>query len=628
MAAPSLRVVRRPKGSPPRRALTAAVAPVEDTADIFKTAGLGGRRNNWQSEAWSYLDEDNGVGEFGFYVRFRAGSCSKVRLVASEIDPDTGLPTGSIAEDNAEGRRVAELVRKIAGGPLGQAQLIKRTVEVLSVPGELWIAILQRPEGEKWFAVTREEIEQGNRRNTVKITLPDGTKHEFDENNGDGMFRVWNPHPRRASEPTSPVRANLSALREIVKATELIAAAAESRLANNGILFVPQEASLPPPQAPVSAGKPGDPPAPTQSVPVANQLQTMLFQLASAAPENKRVAIVPVVASGPGDHIKNIQHVKFGHEVSKVNIETRNDAISRLAMGLDMTPEQLLGLGSTSNHWNAFVLKDEDVQLHVSPVMELICQAIYQAALVNALTAMGIKPEKYTLWYDTSRLTADPDLSDEAQEAYEAGAITAEAYVRFKGLPDDSLYDFASPEGRQMWAQDAITKKPDPALITFLMPLLDPALQAIDFPAPPAALPPGQGGGGDGEGDGDPDEEPDTEDDADDDQRQAAAVRGDVELTIVDLLAARALELAGKRRVKSYDRQAHARLRGTPAHEYHRVMGQVSEDEVSELIKGWDAFVNDGQLAGLGLDPERVRASVRRIARQRLTSQVVDGQVV
>lgn len=605
--------------------MTAAVAPVEDTADIFKAAGLGGRRNNWQNEAWTFLDEDNGVGEFGFYVRFRANSCSKVRLVASEIDPDTGLPTGSIAEDNREGQRVAELVRKIAGGPLGQAQLIKRTVEVLSVAGELWIAILQRPEGEKWFAITREEIEQGTRRNTVKITLPDGKKHEFSDADGDGMFRVWNPHPRRATEPTSPVRANLTALREIVKATELIAAAAESRLANNGILFVPQEASLPPAQAPVSAGKPGDPPAPAPSVPVANQLQTMLIQLATAAPENKRVAIVPIVASGPGDHIKNIQHVDFGHGLSKVNIEIRNDGIARLAMGLDMTPEQLLGIGQSSNHWSSRQIEDQDVQLHVSPVMETICQAIYEAALRNAIAGLGIDPEKYTLWYDTSRLTADPDLTEEVKDAFEKGTVTGETLVRIYGLPEDALYDFASLEGWQQWAQDRVSQ--DPTLLTQLLPLLDKSIQAIDFPAPPTALPPGQSSGEDDEGE--PGEEPATEDDADtDQQKQAAAVRGDVEMTIVDLLAARALELAGKRRVKSYDRQAHARLRGTPAHEYHRVMGQVGEDEVSELIKGWDAFVNDGQLAGLGLDPERVRASVRRLARQRLTSQVVDGQVV
>ncbi|MHC9292045.1 hypothetical protein ACRCUN_06230 [Mycobacterium sp. LTG2003] len=634
MAAPGLRVVRRRKGSAlvasaAPRALTAASAPVNDPAQIFRAgSSMTGRRDNWQDEAWKHF---RCVGELRYYVGWRASSCSRARLVASEIDPDTGEPTGGIAEDNAEGLRFAEIVRKIAGGPLGQAELIGRTTEALTVPGELWIAILMRKEGrgvrervvEKWYAVTRKQIEMGTRSNSVVIKLPDGSKHTFDAGAGDSMFRVWNPDAEDAAEPDSPVRACLDPLREIVRTTKKIANADNSRLLNNGILFVPSEASLPDSQAPTSADKPG-PAVPQPQRRVATKLQDMIVQVGQEAAknENSMAALVPIVAAAPGEHLAKISHLEFGKDVTKVAIETRNDAIARLAMGLDMSPERLLGL-STGNHWSARTISDEDVQLHVVPVLKKICQAFYDSALRNVLEDEGIDPDKYTLWFDVSDLTADPDLTDEAKDAHEKGGLTTEGLVRIYGLPDDSMYDLTTFEGYQQLARDKLAKA-EPAVAAQLlrewMPLLDPSIQALEFPEPTQALPPGQDQDDD-ESSADEDE-PDTEDDEPSGQH---AGRGGIELAVVDLLVGRALELAGKRRRTRSDVD---RLRHVPIHQTHRYMGPVDEGEVSRLIKGWDEVFNDEFAAQHGVDPERVRAAVKRRVQRELTAQVVDGQVI
>lgn len=638
MAAPELRVVRRRKGaltasvSAPGRALVAASAPVEKPADVFKSVNLG-RCLDWQKEVWELTDL---VGEFRFYVRWRANSCMRVKLVASELDAD-GNPTGGIAEDNREGARVAERVRQIAGGPLGQAQLIKRATECLSVPGLHWIAILQLPEGERWFVVTRDEMEPGVGRDTVKITLPNGKKHDFNPGAGDSLFKVWNPHPRKASEPDSPARAVLEPMREIVRTTRRICNADLSRLISAGVLLIPSEASLPSQQAPVSANKPEGSPEPPPQGPVSEQLQQQLIKAAlTAAEEGEKslAALVPLVIAGPGEYLDKIKHIKFSDDVTKVAIETRNDAIARLAMGLDMAPEQLLGLGSSSNHWNAFLLKDEDVQVHVSPVMQTICQAIYDNALSNVLAAEGIDPARYTLWFDTSAITADPDLTDEAKDAHDRGAVTSANIRRLSGLPEDSGYDLTTLEGYQELARDKLAAA-DPAVAAQLMrewmPLLDPSIQRIEFPEPAApSLPAGRGDSGDDDGGG-PDEEPDTEDTADDDERGrsvAASVREDVESPIIELLARRALELASKRRVRTGDGALQARLRGIPVHERHRVMGPVADAEVARLIKDWDRIFDDDFASRCGVDPERVRAAVKRRVMRELTAEVIDGQVV
>ena len=619
MAAPSLRLVRRQKGASaltaavPPRALTAASAIVEDPTQIFKTGAVG-RSRVWQDEAWELYRR---VGELGFLVRWRARSCSRVRLVASEIDPNSGEPTGSITEDNAEGLRFAEIVRQIAGGPLGQAQLIKRAVEILSVPGELWVVVLVRPEGERWFPVTREEIRASSRgRGGVTIDLPDGSVHEFSPGAGDGMFRVWNPDARKASEPDSPVRSNFDPLREIVQATKKIRNADLSRLIGNGILMIPQEASLPGVVAPVAADKPGGAAAAAGvgGSRVAESLQALIVRQATIAAEEgetSMAALVPLVGAAPGDYIDKIKHIQFADQVTPVAIQTRNDAIARLAMGLDMSPEQLLGLGST-NHWSSWQLADEDVQLHVSPVMEVICQALYDSVLRGMLVAEGIDPARYTLWYDTSKLTVDPDKTDEARDAFDRGQITGEALVALLGLPVSALHDLTTVDGLKVWARDVVQR--DPAQLPMLAGLLD-APAGVEFPSgPPVALPPGDEDSGAGR-----QEEPDTEDDA---GVAVAAVGGGEPVSMaVDLMVTRALELAGKRRRTRADME---RLRAVPVQETHRYMGPVADGDVAPLIKGWDVGL-DEIARRYGLDADQIRVVVGREARRRLTTQVVDA---
>lgn len=624
VAAP-LRVVRRPKGAvvasaaPP--ALVAASAPVLDTGEIFRHVGLGGRHSDWQAEAWQHV---RAVGELGFYVRWRASSCSRVRLVASELDPDTGEPTGSIAEDNAEGREVAALVRGIAGGVLGQSQLIKRMSQVLTVQGEVWVGVLQRPDGERWIALTRREMRQGARRNSLVIRLPEGGTHDF-EPSVDGLFRVWDPDAEDASLPTSPVQANLDPLREIRQATAKIRNADLSRLIGNGILALPAEASLPPSVAPVSEGKPGGDSGGVGSPRVAQELTQLIVaqaKIAVSEGEASMASLVPIVVSVPGDHVDKIRHIQFADQVTPVALQTRNDGIARLAMGLDMSPEQLLGLGSTSNHWSAFLLSDQDVQLHVAPSVQLICQAFYEHALRNALAERGIDPSRYTLWFDTSKLTADPDLTDEAKDAYEKGAITAEALVRLYGLPDDAMYDFTAVEGWRQWAQDAVRQRPE--LISTLLPLLDESLQAIDFPAPAAqALPVGDRVVSEDEPSGAAEgQEPKTEDNQ---QNSLIAASGDRGMSMaLELMIGRAMELVGKRRVKTNDLSMRERLRGVDPRDYHRFMPPVADAQVAGLMRGWDTGLEELAVR-YDFNVHHVRSVVEQRVRQQLTAKLVDA---
>lgn len=594
---------------------------MDNPQTAFKNQISVSGRIGWQTEAWDMLDA---VGELRYYVGWRANSCSRVRLVASELDED-GLPTGKC--DNP---RVNDIVKAIGGGnQLGAGQLIRRTVECLTVPGEVWIAILIADDGtEKWFAFSRDEIRKKGQKFTVE--MPDGSEHDFRVGT-DVIFRVWNPHPRRAREADSPVRASLDALNEIVRTTKTIANAGKSRLIGNGIVFVPQEMSLPMANSPISADKPGDPVAGVSGLPAVQELQELLFNVAKVAYEDDEsfAAMIPIFASVPGELISKVSHLQFGNEITDTNIKLRNDAIARLAMGLDVSPERLLGLGSSTNHWSAWQIGDTDVQLHIAPVMETVCQAITDQVFRQVLIREGIDTSRYVVWYDASQLTVDPDKTDTATDAFDRGVITATAYREYLGLDADSGYDFDSLDGWRKWAQDQVSN--EPKLLPELLPLLDAQVQSLEFPQP--QIGPGKGNGdrvdaqdpqSDTTNEGD---NPQTEDkDPGYDQGKRGRKRDvgksvDHQSAFVRVFVDRALELAGKRR---RNRSNQDRLRGLRPHHFHRVMGPVDDADIPDLIKGWDEALEDDVLAMMGVDRGDLADQVRREIRRQLTAQVVD----
>ena len=595
MAAPHLRVVRRPKTAA-RPSLTAASQLVEDPSTSFR-ASMSGSRGEWQTAAWDMLDT---VGELRYYVAWRSNSCSRVKLVASELGED-GMPTGE-----CENARVNDIVRAIAGGPLGQGQLIKRAVECLTVPGELWMAVLNEGDKDLWLVLTKDEIKRNG--NSIQITLPDGEKYEVSPGS-DTIFRVWNPHPRRANDADSPVRASMDSLNEIVRTTKTISNASKSRLIGNGVVFVPQEMSLPAANSPITDGGFN---ASVTGTPAVQQLQELLFQVAQTAydDEDSMAALIPMFAGVPGEQVKNVMHLKFDNSVTDIAIKTRNDAIARLAMGLDVSPERLLGLGKNSNHWTAWSIGEEDVKLHIVPPVEVVCFALTEQILGPMLEREGIDPNLYVIWHDPSALTADPDLSTAATNAFDRGVITADAYREFLRLGDTG-YDLSTLNGWQEWAEDRVSV--DPNLLPSLLPLLD-QLQGVVEPTPepqPALPPPAPA----------VEQEPNQEPADPVDAEVVAQTRSVAEMAVVEVMVGRALELAGKRRRTRAD---YERLRDVPMHETHRFMQPVGDSDIPDLIRGWDAALEEDTLARLSLDSDYIRAAVKAAVKRELTREVVD----
>lgn len=593
-----------------------------------------GQTTGWQARAWEYLRD---VPELHYYVSWRAWSVSRCRITASALD-ESGEPVGSIPDDDPNAARVRELAADIAGGAAGQAQLMQRFAFLVSVIGECWIGVIQRdvsreemPDGtplppeigrpgypaEQWLVFGREQI--SNTPNGLTLKLPDGVNHEFDPKL-DTLFRVWVEHPRDPTQPVSAVWANLVVLNEIQQATATIDAAQRSRLIGNGIMFVPQEMSLPRQQAPKAERVPGGGTDPDDDpMPMfesgAQTLQDLIYEIATTAANDPSslAGLMPLIAAVPGEQVKNAQWLRPATEVPETAIKTRNDAIRRFAMGVDMAPERLMGVGETSNHWSAWFMDESDVRIHVAPLAELLCNALNRSLFRYKLVEEGLDPDAYLLWYDTAALTQDPDKTEEAKDAFDRGAIDSAALREHLGFADTAGYDLTTADGWIALACDKIAA--DPANAQIFFPILQAAVQKVglELEEPQApALPPGAG---DGEEDDPPSAEPGTEDDppaAEQNVSASAAVNA-----LGRYCVNRALEMANKRR---RTRSTHELYAGIAIESAHTRLPRAGAAEVPDMIAGWDTGLVDRDLEDLGLSPAAFRDAVTATATLALIS--------
>lgn len=572
-------------------ALTAAATQIQLDKTFRSTTNRGGK---WQTEAWHYYDS---VGELQYFADWLASAVSRVRITAYTIDPETGEP-----DEPAENQRVNRIAQEIGNDAAARARLLYRLAIYLTIPGEGYLALIVTDQDggndtlpvsgnvqQQWLALSADEI-TASTNGDVTIDMPDGSAHEYDPAR-DMLIRIWNQHPQKARDATSPVRAALGALREVERATTRIDNASRSRMAGNGVMFLPQEMNLPGMQP--AADDPDDPPAPRKSR--AEDLQDLLFEVATTATRDpdSLAAFLPVMATVPGDQINAVKHLRFDDDVSGTSLTTRDSAIRRLAMSLNISPERLLGLGG-STHWNAASIDRNDIRVHVAPVVETICAALTDKVLRPILQREGITADNYAVWYDPSPLTQDPDKTQQAIDAFDRGALTAEALLEHLGFTEADGYDLTGIDGWQQWARDQAAANPQ--LVPMLAPLLGDAVADVE-PAGQVdtSLPqPGTRSSS-------PNAEP----------GETASAHA-----LLRLCVNRALEMSTKRRRTRAD---HALLEGVPPHEAHTRLGPLGAEQARETLAGWAASVPDEAIQAAGIDTDALTRVVQRISTDALT---------
>ncbi|RZF02806.1 hypothetical protein [Streptomyces albidoflavus] len=397
----------------------------------------------WQSEVW---DLYNSVPELRYGVTWAANACSRARLYVGRVDPDgstdpapLGIVTGPNAENEenqvspselAKTRMLLAPLNELTGGRVRAAGMLKRLATHLNVPGESYLVGFDHPDHGRrtWLVCSRDELKaQGS---TLRIVSPEIPGKDIAVRMDRAtVVRMWRAHPRLHHDADSPVQALRGALKELLDFSSHIAATAESRLAGAGLLFVPQELAVPKPE------QTEDGPNPLHSDPFTSSLIE-----AMAAPLRSRdsaSAIVPLVVRGPAAAGKELRHLSFATPFDENVQDMRKGAIQRIATGLDLPPEVLLGTADT-NHWGAWAIDEAGLKLHIEPLLGLICDSLTSHFYQPALRAMGVEDwSSYVVWYETSDLALRPNRVPEASEAHSRGAISDAAYRRVLGFGDE-----------------------------------------------------------------------------------------------------------------------------------------------------------------------------------------------
>lgn len=519
-------------------------------------------RQEWQIECYRHYAI---CGEARFAARFFGHAVSRAYLGVAELGKD-GKP-----ETTTTGPAKV-LLDELFSGKDGQKEMLDAIGVHLTIAGECYLVGRETDEGDVWEIISCLEMKVTGK--TWQINYGAGLA-AITLAEEDVVIRIWLPNPAQRVEADSPFRSLLPILTEIEWLTRHVYAQVQSRLAGAGILIMPQGMSFPPP--------PDQEGVRNEDV---NEANSFMLTLADAMitpikDPGSPSALVPIVVTAPDDMIDKPRLLTFWSELESAAMELRNEAIRRFALGMDLPPEQVLGMssnggtgGGTSNgvsHWGAWQIEESTIKLHIEPMLDVIVNAITIGYLRPGLPATSA-----FVVHDLANLRLRPDRSRESIELYDRGAINVACLRRENGFSEDDVMD---EKEFQRWltikvASGSSTPEQVQAALEMLGVHLD--VQSTEPSAPREERPP-----------------PSIEDHPNRDLPEAASL-----LPACDALVYRALERAGNRL-----RQSGHRPTGVPSYETHTLV--ASNGNTALLLDGaWSCALS--VLDGFDNPPEIV----------------------
>lgn len=572
---------RQAQTSEPAQRVTIASAVLVRQSDVRKIP----KTADWQSQAWGYYDT---VPELRFACTWMSNVLSRVRLYIGRPDPSgQGDPAPVNPDDPDTGdERALVPLRELFGGPSGHGQMLARLAVHLSLPGESYLVGMDSPvDGggteRRWIVASGDEFSTKGRKVTVRLPESDEQVEVDLDNASTTVIRLWRPHARRAWEADSPVRALLPVLKELLDLGAHITASVESRLAGAGMLFLPASATAP---TAAAAQQGGTTPLHDNHI-MAAMIDAMVTPIGD---RDAASAVVPILVTVPDETEAKPYFLSFATPLDAKVQELRKDAIRRLAIGVDMPPEVLLGMGeSSANHWTAWQIDEASIKVHAAAMLTLLASALTERWYRPALQSLAIpNPNDYVVWYDLSEVALRPNRTTEALTLNEQGKVSDAATLREAGFGDDDAPDDAEKR-RWLLGKLALSGVAPATAAPYLKAL------GITIEVPDAEEQDGTGGGAGGPaGDADTtrDELPTTPGAPGTELVPASLVDGWA-LTALEMGAVRALEFAGKRMLNWAGRAWRGRI-NCPAHEIH-VQIPAADHDVDKLLDGAYTLLDD-----------------------------------
>jgi hypothetical protein len=555
------------------KALVASAMPVSGADGKAAWMARSGD-DQWQRQAWYYYDA---IGELRFAFNWLANAISRATLYAAEVDPETGLI--SDATDDVRAQAAAQAV---LGGMDDRPQLQSTLALQWQVSGETFVLVVPESgqDPDRWMVLSANSVRQKGGTWSFKDPLT-GVWTSIRPGR-DLLIRIWSPHPDNQTHADSAMRAALPICQEIEKSSQNIIARLDSRLAGNGVMFLPQEIDFA-----TSDGEPAD----------AQGFMKLLAEAMEASISNpgQASAHVPIMAEIPGELLSamNNSHVDLSTAMDSQVTDLRKDALNRLGSTLDMPREMAMGELASANHWSGWLIEESTYKIHVEPFLLKFGMALTKVWYRPALAAMGEpNPDRFVLAWDITEVIARPDDKEDVKYLLESNLVSQD-WVRSKfGVPDDAI---PSEEEEQknlarVLASAAPTVLENASVAAAL------GFEPTTQPGPAAPVQQDSGQAADTRA------LPSTQDDQPDEGLVAAA-----ELVVFD-----ALSRAGGRLLT---RQYRGQFGSTPKHELHTVI--PATDDTDRLMEGSFQFVANIAHA-FGREPDDVEERLRTYVLHRL----------
>ena len=418
----------------------------------------------WQEAVWDFYDI---VPEYRFAVSWVGNLLSRAELLVTKGRVPTQDPVA------------IEAMANLFGGVEGQREMLRLLGVHFTAVGEAFIIGVpaSRDEHDDWIVAAATEVSQSG--DGARITV---SGEQIDE---DALvIRLWKPHPRRNRQSDCPSRAVIPVLSELVALTQHVAAQVDSRLAGAGVLLLPSEMELPTRTQTRTTPEGEDEVAIELSGPE-GFAQVLSDTMGTSIADRKSASrLVPVILQGPGEYLDRVKLIQFWSGLDENAKPLREEAIRRLALGMDMPPETLTGTADV-NHWGAWQIEEAAIKAHTEPLLDVICSAITDGYLRPYLEAEGVADfEDYDIVADTTQLRMRPNRSKEAIELYDRAQLSGQAVLRENGF-DPSMDAMTDTERVGWFIQKVAQGSTTPEIVAEALRHL--GVQIADpEPAPPA----------------------------------------------------------------------------------------------------------------------------------------------
>lgn len=399
-----------------RRALTASASRLRTPEE----SAYGKRMTMpWQYRALTQFDM---IPELHYANHFIARQLSRCRFYPAHLNED------GTTEPYEDGSPPVLLWDRIQDPGGGRSQLQYSYGRLIQITGEgVLLGYRLNAPDERWKFLWKDEVKIFDDGTAVRLDW------EMKETSDFGVaYRMWTPHPRHSDLPDSPMQAVSDIAEELIILTQSVRSTAVTRM-TKGMTVIPLEA-IPDPIGEYL----GD------EDPQTNQMLMDYVEHVSAQIENygSAEASVPFLFTPSYEYADRIFQLKM-HDPATDYMEKdlRKEAIERLALGLDMPPEALLGMGG-SNHWSSKGIQFDMWRSHGVQKADQFGDDMCDVYLRPAL-----RDEEFSDWsrvvlvFDDSLVVVPPDQSTIAKDALDRAAISFQGFREMSGIPESMAPD-------------------------------------------------------------------------------------------------------------------------------------------------------------------------------------------